>query len=280
MAQTLTAAVGIEPRGKSDNSKFDTEIIGLEFNVLGKKMDLQINVGKGESRLANIVPLARLICSKIIDVVLKSIPGDEGRIACHKGCSACCNRYLVPLSVPEAFRLNEEIAEAPAYQRESIWKNCLIASRAILSQNPPEEFVHNIKEASSNNRADMNLISNWYKSFKLACPFLHKNVCTIYDKRPLVCREHYIKGSAKVCSGGHAIAEIVEMPVQIPNALSQLASELEDTSMEAVILPLVLVWCKENKNRAIRTWPNSIMVKRFLEIIKEMANKNCTASVG
>ena len=32
-------------------------------------------------------------------------------IPCGEGCSACCN-YLVPLAVPEVFRLREEMAAA------------------------------------------------------------------------------------------------------------------------------------------------------------------------
>jgi hypothetical protein len=66
----------------------------------------------------------------------------------------------------------------------------------------------------------------------------------------------------------------------VPNALAQLASELEDTNVEAVILPLVLVWCEENLQRAGRTWPAVMMVRRFAEIVKTMAHENSTAVVA
>jgi hypothetical protein len=73
---------------------------------------------------------------------------------------------------------------------------------------------------------------------------------------------------------------VLDMPVQLPNVLGQLASELEGTGVEAVILPLALVWCQENSERAERNWPAEMMVKRFVEIVEAMAQMNLPAVVS
>jgi len=203
--------------------------------------------------LADIVPLARTVCTQITDVVVESIRSDGGRIPCCKGCSACCKPGLVPLSVPQALRLKEEILAAPAYRRESMSRACLLAARRILSQKPPKPFIRQTAEASAVSQADLNLLSSWYASLNMVCPFLYNRVCTIYEQRPLACREHFVKGSARACKGQRGVAEVVGTPLQVPNALAQLASELEGTSVEAVILPLALVWCEDNQQRAERT---------------------------
>jgi Fe-S-cluster containining protein len=241
---------------------------------MDETIHFQIDVGQGLARLADIIPLARTVCSNIINVVLKTIRSKGNRIPCLKGCSACCNRCLVPLSVPEAFRLKEDVEKMPVLRRETIWKDCLEASRYILTHKPPKKFIHLSVQSPSNDQSHLNLISNWYSSLKLPCPFLYQGACSIYELRPLVCREHYIIGPAEGCSEEHSSAKVIEMPIQVSNALSQLASELEETSDEAVILPLALVWCRNNKKRAARTWPYAMMVRRFVEILKEMTNKN------
>jgi Fe-S-cluster containining protein len=123
----------------------------------------------------------------------------------------------------------------------------------------------------------MNLISDWYSSLKLTCPFLHQDICTIYEQRPLVCREHYIIGSAEGCKNKGGVAEVLDMPIRVSNSLGQLASELEGTTFDAVILPLVILWCNENKKREERTWPLEMMISRFVEIIKETASENTAA---
>ena len=274
MVENIIITAGTEPKGAENDSHCDAKVVILDLDVLDEKIHFRIGVGQGRARLADIVPLARTISTKITEVVLKNIYSKGYQIPCYKGCSACCNRCLVPLSVPEAFRLNEDIKKAPVLKRESIWRDCLNASRHILLHKPPKKIVHRSTEDSSNKPADINLISSWYTSFNLACPFLQQDVCTIYEQRPLACREHYIIGSAEGCSEEHSSAEVLEMPIQMPNALSQLASELEGTGEEALILPLALVWCKQNKKRAARTWPYEMMVKRFVEIIEVMASTN------
>jgi Fe-S-cluster containining protein len=257
-----------------NGSPNNATVFSLDLNVLDETIHFQIEVGQGQAKLADIVPLARSVCSSIIDVVLKTVRSKGDRIPCLKGCSACCNRCLVPLSVPEAFRLKEDIEKMPVLRRETIWKDCLDASRYILTRKPPKKFIHQSARSSSNDSSHLNLISSWYSSLKLPCPFLYQGVCSIYELRPLACSEHYITGSAEGCSEEHSSAKLIEMPIQVPNALSRLASELEETSDEAVILPLAQVWCQNNKKRAARTWPYVLMVRRFVEILKEMSNKN------
>ncbi len=277
MAENLRIAVADEPTRVGDTYNCATEVIGLELDILGKKVNFPTRVGQGRARLSDIVPLARTLCTKITDVVVESIRSDGGHIPCCKGCSACCSRYLVPLSVPEALRLKEEISTAPGYRRISMSRACLLTAHRILSHKPPKPFMHQAADASEVSQADLNLLSNWYASLNMACPFLYNRVCTIYEQRPLACREHFVKGSARSCKGQRGVAEVVEMPVQIPNALAQLASELEDTSVEAVILPLTLVWCEENPERAERTWPLVMMVRRFVEIVRTMAHEDSTS---
>ena len=239
MAENPSITVGGEAGGRGDTYNCASEVIGLELDILGKEVDFRVVVGQGQARLADIVPL----------------------------------------SVPEALRLNEEISAAPPHQRESMLKACLLAARRILSQKPPKQFIDKTTDTYQVSPAELNLVSSWYTSLKLPCPFLYKGLCTIYEQRPLACREHFVKGSADGCRGRPGTAEVVEMPVQLPNARAQLAGELEGTSAEALILPLALVWCEENSKRAERTWPAAMMVKRFFEIVKTMAPRDSIAIV-
>ncbi|HUS73102.1 MAG TPA: YkgJ family cysteine cluster protein [Sedimentisphaerales bacterium] len=280
MAENLRTTVECKLIGAGEAYNCGTEVIGLELDILGKELNFHIDVGKGQARLADIVPLARTICTEITNVVVENIHGDGGHIPCCEGCAACCGPYLVPLSVPEVLRLKDEISAAQEHQRQSMFRACLLSAQRILSQEPPKSLMSQTAESSKVSSAELDLVSSWYASLKLTCPFLYNNVCTIYEQRPLACREHFVKGSADACEGECSTAEVVEMPVQLPNALAQLAGELEGTSVEAVILPLALVWCEQNPERAERTWPAVMMVKRFFEIVKAMASKNSTAVVA
>jgi Fe-S-cluster containining protein len=262
-----------------DSCDVCAEVICLELDILGKPVNLHFFVRQEKARLTDIVPLAQAVCTKITDAVLESIRSDGGRIPCRRGCSACCSS-LVPLSVPEAFRLREMILAMSEPQRRLTEQSCLLVAQRILERRPPQQFVERTTGASPNSFAEGNVVANWYRNLNLACPFHYKGVCTIYEQRLLACREHFVKGSAKACRGERGTAEEVEIPVQMVDALAQLASELEGTEVEAVMLPLMLVWHEQNPQRAERTWPAAMMARRFVEIVKLMASKNSTTLVA
>jgi Fe-S-cluster containining protein len=146
-----------------------------------------------------------------------------------------------------------------------------------LKRKPPKFFVNQLSEDSDNGLNHLNALADWYMSLKAPCPFHYKGACTIYDQRPLACREYFVKGSARACRRGRGMAEVVEIPIRMGEVLGQLASELEGRDAEAVMMPLALVWCEENIERNERTWPEAMMIERFVEIVEARASENSAA---
>lgn len=270
MAEHLPITVWDESEGV-DSCHSNIKTICLDFDILDESVHLRIGVAKKQARLADIVPPAQAVCTRIINVVVENIRREGGRIPCRKGCSDCC-RYLVPLSVPETFWLRENFSARPVSEQRVILQSCLSAALHILGRKPPKPLAGLASGTSPDSSLDMNAVANWYAGLKLDCPFLYKGVCLIYEQRPLVCREYFVKGSARACKGGRGKAKVVELPVQMSIVLSQLASELEGVDEEAAAIPLALSWCEENLERNTRVWPAAMMVEHFVGIIKAMAS--------
>jgi len=250
------------------------EIVRLILDVFGEPVDVVIGVKDERVRLADIVPLAREVSTKITDKVNEMVRFKGAGIPCGKGCSACCN-YLVPLAIPEVFRLREEVFALPLVRQLLIEQGCLSAARLILGEQPPALFGKPASSGAADSAAELlNTASNWYADFKLTCPFLYKHTCTIYEERPLACREYWVTGSSGACSGGGGEPEGVCLPVRMSEVLGRLASKLEGRDVEGLIMPLALVWADENPQRDERTWPAPLMVERFIEIIREAVPKS------
>ncbi len=257
-------------RGLADGSK----IIGLELDIPGRHLDFCI-AATGHARLADIVPAARVICGKITDTITEQIRLRRGCIPCHKGCPACCS-YLVSLSVPEVFCLRQEIFLKPKYLPANMLRTYFLASRQVMKRRPPSPVSDQSSWKTPVNPSELSALSDWYERLNLNCPFLYNSQCAIYHQRPLVCREHFVVGSAQGCRGGCGNAQVIEMPVQMGNILCQLAKELcraDDT----VMMPLALAWYEENKQLDERTWPAGMMTKLFVEIIKETVSQSLVA---
>jgi Fe-S-cluster containining protein len=252
--------------GKAERCQADgSNIIGLELDIFGRRMDFRISA-VGNAGLADIVPAARIICDKITEITTEQIRIQGGNIPCHQKCPACCN-YLVSLSVPEVACFGQEIFYKGKYRPSPTLRTYLHAARRIIRHRPPNHLFESSSN-SSNNLSEIKALADWYAGLNLTCPFLRNNQCSIYEQRPFVCREHFVTGSAEGCRRNSGEAQVIEMPVQMGNALCRLTKELCDVG-DAVMMPLALAWCDINKQLCERAWPAEMMTKLFVEIIKE-----------
>jgi len=257
-----------EPGEINNNCSSGAETISFELDILGEPVRFSISVTQKQARLSDIAPLARTLSTKLALVVLDRLRRNGEFVPCCKGCSMCCN-YLVPLSVPEAFRLREEVLAMPAEQGRALLQSCLDTAKRILNKKPKEFDIDELTEAES--QIQISQLGEWYAGLKLACPFLSHSLCTSYENRPIACREHIVTGSALLCEDERTVeSQIVQMPVSVLQCLGQLTADLEQSNIEAVILPLALPWTQENIERGERTWPAVTMVERFVEILRAL----------
>ena len=97
-------AVLEEPGRLDSDYPCDAEIVSFALDVAGKMAHFRIYVATKQATLADIVPLARRLSTKLAILFLERLRGNGQSIPCCKGCSACCS-YLIPLSIPEAFQV-------------------------------------------------------------------------------------------------------------------------------------------------------------------------------
>ncbi len=256
------------------NQDRDRKTIAFEIDVLGKPVRICFGINEKQTKLADIVPPAQVVCEKIINVVIKEIRKHGENIPCRKGCCSCCH-YFAPLSVPEVFWLREKIRAMPAALQEIMLKSCISAAASITDKKLPKSIA---ALTSPDVEVDMKKVESWYNNLKLDCPFLYKKVCLIYKQRPLVCREYFIVGSGRACKGKRGKAYVLELPVQTSQVLSRLASKLEGKEEEAIAVPLALPWCEDNLERSRRVWPTTLMLGHFIEITKEMASTSTSGA--
>jgi len=255
--------------GETNNNYADGQkTIDFELDIIGQSTHFRICVAQKQATLSDIAPLAQKLSTQMAKIVLDKLQSNGEFVPCRKGCSACCN-YLIPLSVPEVFRLREEILAMPTGQGRTVLQSFLDTAKIILNEKP-KKFEINESTQTSNHR-QISELSKWYASLKLTCPLLSNNLCTSYEHRPVACREHIVKGSALLCEDEWSDgSQIVQMPISVLECLGQLAAELEQSDIEAVMLPLALPWAQENLERAERTWPAVTMVECFVEILQTL----------
>lgn len=260
-----------ESRADKLRQKKEMDIMELELNILGKATCFYIAVMDRQARLADIVPMARLLSTKVNQSVRARLSSDGITVPCGKGCAACCY-FLVVLSVPEAIQLVEEVTvEMPEEPGAHVVRTSNKVGKRIRQQ-----FPKYLASNSSNNVScsELKRISDWYSTLEQPCPFLWNNTCAIYERRPIVCRDWLAIDSASQCRLGknNKTARIIQTLPDFGYVIGQLASELEHTNRQGMFLHDAFIWYLQNKHWC--TWSATVMVKRFVEIVKAMAEKD------
>lgn len=245
----------------------DGDIVEVTLPTTDAPETVLVHAPDGPARLSDIVPLARALADRIIASARGRLERDGTPVPCRVGCDACC-RYLVPISVPEAFRLREEVFALPASERHEVIEHFISASQQVLNAAPPDvgDYAHSPGRFGEGDR--LGRIAHWYTSLGVGCPLLHEAACSVYPQRPLVCREYLVTCSPAECRRPEAAGACsVRLPASVAESLAQLAAEVEGTDPEAVILPLALLWTQENRDRGERTWPAGELVSRLGDIL-------------
>ena len=266
MVERQLTAVLDEHNGATSSRGCDMETFSLALDILGKPTCLYINVARGQARLSEMAPLARTLSTKLALATLERLRESGKSVPCCKGCSACCS-YLIPLSVPEALCMAEELSALPPEEGRTLLQSSLDTAKTILEQ-MPKDF--NTGEPPTDSGIRSSQLGAWYAGLRLHCPFLLDNLCVMYDQRPIACREHVVTGTATLCDvEGTGEPDVTKMPVSVLECLGRLAAELEQSDVEAIMLPLALPWAQENIERSKRTWSAVDMVEQFIHILQE-----------
>jgi len=251
------------------------ESLDFELDVLGETATFRIDVAQEHTELSDMAVPARALATRLSDLMVDKLRKSGKHVPCRKGCSACCS-YLVPLSIPEVFRLREEVSAMPSARSSAVLRASLNAARRILARVPGDSGGHGA--VLQDGDVEMDRLGLWYAGLKLECPFLCDDMCSCYDQRPVACREHMVTSDKSCCGAeGAGEASAVRIQTSVLECLGRLTAELEQTDVEAVMLPLALPWAQENLDRSRRTWPVVMMVERFIEILKALAEEGSPA---
>jgi len=250
----------------------DSEIVEIAVDVFGETVRVRAAVAPGRARLADVVPLARELAGRVVAATIRRIRADGGDVPCRRGCADCCASYLVPVSVPEAVRLGDEIGSLPPGMRRRVAAAMLSAARRIIRAGAPSLPGTLITHGGGTIACPAGAVGQWYAGLNIGCPLLEGDACQIYAHRPLACAEHMVTTSPEFCRGFQpGRGRIAALPVSVLEALAKLAAEVEQRPVESTLVPLLPAWNDLNAERGRRTFDAVDLVERFAGIVEDLA---------
>jgi Fe-S-cluster containining protein len=198
--------------------------------------------------LVDVLPAARQLTDQATSVILDHFRAIGRPPSCRAGCGACC-RQLVAISLPEAVDLRDMVNSLPT-ERQAIIRQRFdsalqrLLEAGLLEDEEPGQRTLMAEEQATPEDTIHQLSSNYFH-LGIACPFLENESCSIYERRPAVCREYHVVSPAEHCSNPD-VYEVhrVESTIGMTNALAKTTHRFSGERPRTIPLLLALEWAE------------------------------------
>jgi Fe-S-cluster containining protein len=214
-----------------------SNLVTADFTIRGGTFSLtfRVTVPAGPCRRGDLLPVVRGLSDTLIDETCKAVEAAGNHISCRSGCGACC-RNLVAISQVEARRIAGVVASMTEPRRATVMarfadarvrleQGGLFDLLSMADQWTPEEYAERVDA---------------YFALGIPCPFLESDSCSIYDERPLTCREYLVTSRPELCANlNSAGVDRVKLPLYLFNAVARWQAPQHGHFLEQWV-PLVL----------------------------------------
>src|SRR5438105_2241902 len=161
--------------------------VEVDFAVAGERVHGQIPVPTGPTAPRELLPVFRAVAEMIVELGVAAAAERGEAVSCRAGCGACC-RQLVPITPVEARVLAELIDRLPDARRAVVEGRFQAAAERLAAAGLLEKLEHPERFPDR----DLHQLGLDYFQQGIACPFLEEESCSIYEERPIACREYLV----------------------------------------------------------------------------------------
>lgn len=231
----------------------ETRRLTVELALPDGRVQVEMDVPTGGVPMEALLPALRTTADAFVAFAAERSTALGKPVSCAKGCGACC-RQLVPVAHAEARRIAALLDGLPEPRRSEVRRRFAGAVRRVEAAGLLPA-LDGRKKWKARQAVE---IGAQYLKLGIACPFLEDESCSIYEERPIACREYLVTSAPVHCSAPTAESvEAVPLPTRVWAAMAREEKGLAD-SEPAPCVPLVLAprWAAEHPGaEAVRPGP-------------------------
>ncbi|HKU94287.1 MAG TPA: YkgJ family cysteine cluster protein, partial [Vineibacter sp.] len=152
----------------------------------------------GEVSAVDMLPAFRAYTDAMVDQAIDYSASEGKPVSCRAGCAACCRQFVV-ISTTEARRIAALVDAMPEPRRSEVHARFEHVDKRIAEWSTSVGFGRGQTQSRMSERD----LASSYVGLWLDCPLLEDEKCSIYEDRPLVCREYLVTSPAEDCARLH-----------------------------------------------------------------------------
>ena len=210
----------------------------VDLGLAGGTLHCRLTVPAERTSPLALLPVFRALAENIILLATQEQEREGLQISCKKGCGACCRR-LVPVSASEARRIRDYIEELPEERRAEIRRRFAAARDRLDAAG----MIPRLASGDGLPREVPRSLGLDYFGLGIPCPFLEDESCSIYEERPIACREYLVTSPAENCAAlsSKAVA-CVPLAGRVSSALMRAELQRGDSTDGWLALALAPEW--------------------------------------
>lgn len=219
-------------------------MISADFDLkLGENVvSLSSSVPNARVTALALLPTYQILTDKIVSHAIEQYESSERTISCKAGCGACCAQP-VPVSTLEAEHLAKVVQKMPISKQAKV-RDKFSESLAAIKAAGLEKSLKELPNLPPEQRI---ALGKQYFSLKLDCPFLENQSCSIYQDRPLECREYLVTSDPQHCADlNDKEIKHIKLQMSLVPAIVKQSQESQITQSKGWMLMLFcLDWAKK-----------------------------------
>ena len=238
--------------------------VEMELRIADATYTARGRIPREQSAVSHLLPILQSLDDEIAKEADQLLHQSGKPISCRKGCAACC-RQIMPISDAEALALVQLMDDMSPSQRDRVQRRFDEAVKRL----DDEGLLERLWSFVDRGEEDLSELTADYFRREIACPFLEDEVCTIYEDRPLACREYLVTSPVAHCDHPERDGiERVPLPVRLARVLYRFDSD-DETKPQRMPLILALQWIKQQGNRQRPTSDGMLLIARFLKQLEQ-----------
>jgi Fe-S-cluster containining protein len=234
----------------------------VKLDVAGRHLEARLEVPAGPTTLRELLPIARGLSGASVSAAAEDAAAAGRQVSCKAGCGACC-RQMVPLSLPEAYHIRDLIEHLPEPRRSAVQARFAAARQRLHEAG----LLADLEAPRPFGPGETVPHGEAYFALGMACPFLEEESCSIYDDRPLICREYVVVSPPENCARPRWTGvEVLRSPLQVWRAFSRAAAPRADGRLEWVPLVLAPQWAQTHPEESTSRTGPELLQALFAEL--------------
>jgi Fe-S-cluster containining protein len=224
----------------------------IALSIQGERFDARMMVPSENTTCSRLLPVFRALAAAIVGVGVER-SGKEGKtVSCSRGCGACC-RQLVPISATEAREIRALVRNLEEPRRREVEDRFREARHRLDAAGFSEQLMSAQPLASG----ESDRFGLEYFHLGIPCPFLEDEACSIYEDRPIACREYLVTSDPVHCAQPSAeTVACVPVAARVSTALARLDHRADKPGRAWVPLILAPLWAEQNPDELSGTGPD------------------------